>query len=866
MQTTQRKFREWIRRNPRWSIALGRVSLALLFAFVAYILRPFQNTREIIATAATYVSAIVVILAFIPLRVLRQKRVRAGTLLLDIAAVSSVIAYTGGFGSTWFLLYLFPILSASRYLGRAWSMTVASVAVAGYGVVAGVMVHPETWEHYGVRSAILLAVAYTASGVKRQRDRAELALLRTIERTQSVILSGAPTDDVLLVILDTALSATGSDVGAIVLKEGDGTIERCATRGNAPEVPDVQEILRRHFDLIFKSQKPLALPPPGTLRWLHADNISEWAGQLVPLMYQGEVFGVIGVFSPRRLHYTKELREKLEWVAILVAMAMKNKRADRIDLLYDIGGQIRESQTLDQLFESFVERTAENLVCEEAALFLLNQAENAIEKVAVSGPDKLAKDARMAVVESYMPSESLTGSVFGTKKPIFDNNVTEAISNVHELGKHLPSGKASHYLGVPLIIGQQVLGVIRLFNKKATGYSLANPTIERAGFTEDDVKLLTVIATQIASGIRNAKFVGRKRHLEDLLRFSPDPIISIDVDGIIQDFNPACERIWGIDARHAIGRNVKHFYRSIGDALDISQLLRDKKTIYNHETWIRDFKGHEIPISLSATVLRDDDQQRVGSIGIFKDQRQVRALQQEKILNEQLAASGQVARVTAHELKNDLSWIKGEAEMILWSDDSAQSSIEAAEGIIKGVQKSIEKINAILRLAGPQSPVQRELLSLTEFLCQFERRSTRDVAVSRVQFYTRLPDHPLMVLADEKQLGEVFRNLLVNSLAAIRERTSEDLIPGKIELEACANDGTVQISWRDNGKGMTADVAAKAFTAFYTTKPFGTGLGLFRTREVLKQHGGEIRIDEVERGATFRITLPLVTEEGRATG
>src|SRR3954453_10031614 len=100
MKTTQGEFREWMRRNPGWSIALGRISLALLFALVAFIIRPFQNTREIIVTAATYVAAIVAILAFIPLRVLRQKRVRAGTLLFDIAAVSSVVTYTGGFGST----------------------------------------------------------------------------------------------------------------------------------------------------------------------------------------------------------------------------------------------------------------------------------------------------------------------------------------------------------------------------------------------------------------------------------------------------------------------------------------------------------------------------------------------------------------------------------------------------------------------------------------------------------------------------------------------------------------------------------------------------------------------------------------------
>lgn len=103
-----------------------------------------------------------------------------------------------------------------------------------------------------------------------------------------------------------------------------------------------------------------------------------------------------------------------------------------------------------------------------------------------------------------------------------------------------------------------------------------------------------------------------------------------------------------------------------------------------------------------------------------------------------------------------------------------------------------------------------------------------------------------------QELNQVFMNLLVNAIQAIEEK-------GTITIRTYAENGYVCVAISDTGKGMPPEMEERIFEPFYTTKEVGegTGLGLSITYNIVKKHGGEIRVDsQVGKGTTFTVRIP----------
>jgi signal transduction histidine kinase len=108
------------------------------------------------------------------------------------------------------------------------------------------------------------------------------------------------------------------------------------------------------------------------------------------------------------------------------------------------------------------------------------------------------------------------------------------------------------------------------------------------------------------------------------------------------------------------------------------------------------------------------------------------------------------------------------------------------------------------------------------------------------------------VIADRVQLQQVFMNLMLNAIEAMKETAGELTIKSQL-----ANDGQLLMSVSDTGVGLPADKADEIFNAFFTTKPQGTGMGLAITRSIIEAHGGRLWASaNTGRGATFYFTLP----------
>jgi signal transduction histidine kinase len=110
---------------------------------------------------------------------------------------------------------------------------------------------------------------------------------------------------------------------------------------------------------------------------------------------------------------------------------------------------------------------------------------------------------------------------------------------------------------------------------------------------------------------------------------------------------------------------------------------------------------------------------------------------------------------------------------------------------------------------------------------------------------------------DQFRLGQVFRNILENAIAACPEPVEVKVSCTRVEMDG---QPAIQIAFRDNGPGLNAEQRQRIFDPFFTTKTKGTGLGMAIARRIVEAHGGQISIGAgTERGAEIIVTLPSKT-------
>ena len=129
--------------------------------------------------------------------------------------------------------------------------------------------------------------------------------------------------------------------------------------------------------------------------------------------------------------------------------------------------------------------------------------------------------------------------------------------------------------------------------------------------------------------------------------------------------------------------------------------------------------------------------------------------------------------------------------------------------------------------------------------------SDKRLAHAHIQVNTELqPDLPSIAVVPD-QLTQVLLNLTINAIEAMPEG-------GTLSITTMTSDSGLQIVVQDTGTGLIPDEAAKIFEPFYTTKAYGTGLGLAVSYGIIQQHGGRIAVDSAPgAGTTFTVQLPL---------
>jgi signal transduction histidine kinase len=221
--------------------------------------------------------------------------------------------------------------------------------------------------------------------------------------------------------------------------------------------------------------------------------------------------------------------------------------------------------------------------------------------------------------------------------------------------------------------------------------------------------------------------------------------------------------------------------------------------------------------------------------------------EQRLIRSERLAAVGKIAAQITHEVRNPLSSIGLNAEML--EEETAGEAKQLARAIVKEVDRLTEITEQYLRFARlPRPRLEREDLgAIASSLLAFLRPELekRGVTVD-----ARLDGALPAVSADESQLRQALLNLMRNAAEAMPSG-------GTLVVTAHALDPrTVELTIGDSGEGIAAENLPKIFDPFFSTKEGGTGLGLALTQQIIVEHGGRIEVSsEPGHGTTFVVRL-----------
>jgi two-component system NtrC family sensor kinase len=331
-------------------------------------------------------------------------------------------------------------------------------------------------------------------------------------------------------------------------------------------------------------------------------------------------------------------------------------------------------------------------------------------------------------------------------------------------------------------------------------------------------------------------------------------ILVSDTAGLISYAN----RRWyeaGFEQRELLGRPLLElaapgFVRPLADALQA--ILRGGQ-VDNLELQITRARGSAGQFSVNLSPMRDEQGNITSIVVVMTDITDSADLRDKLVHAEKMAAVGQLVSGVAHEVNNPLTAILGFADLLMENPEIPESARKDLRVILLEAQRTKQIVQNLLSFAR-QMPPQRNAVQLNPILRRTIQLRSYDFNSHGVDIIEHLDEGLPDIIGDAHQLQQVFLNILNNAYDAVHDigRTA------RIEIMSTKSGDAVEVSFCDNGYGISHP--DKIFDPFFTTKEVGkgTGLGLSICYGIVKEHGGEILCHNNAdgQGATFIVRFP----------
>ena len=362
-----------------------------------------------------------------------------------------------------------------------------------------------------------------------------------------------------------------------------------------------------------------------------------------------------------------------------------------------------------------------------------------------------------------------------------------------------------------------------------------------------------------------------QERLERMFESVTDGIVVAATNGTILKVNQSAVQMHGFATDdELLGKNAIEL-SAPRDREKITQNMRralKEGTLSGVECNLLKADGSEFPAEMSTSALKNASGNVIGHVTTVRDiterwqaEEREDQLEQELNLASRLASIGQLAAGVAHEINNPLTGVIGFSHLMLSRDipDDMKQDLQVIHSEAQRVAKIVEN----LLVFAHQRKTGREYITINDIITRVLELRAYEMKVNNIDVESQLaPDLPL-TMADAGQLQQVFLNIVLNAEHFMTKAHNK----GQLVVKTEKINGNIQISFADNGAGISPENLDKIFNPFFTTKEVGkgTGLGLSICHGIITQHQGRIYAQsESGKGATFVIELPIVAEPVQA--
>jgi PAS domain S-box-containing protein len=572
-----------------------------------------------------------------------------------------------------------------------------------------------------------------------------------------------------------------------------------------------------------------------------------------PLEYKGRIIGAINFGSKESNHFSDHHVTFLRSIAPGLAISIQNallfeetkKRLDELTILYEIMKISASPLNLDKMMKEIMNSL--NSFFKFEALGILLVDENSMKLLPHPASHNELSIKNIGKLGLYV-GKGITGWVAEKGESLLVNNVSEDSRYV------CGDESICSEMCVPLKVGQKVIGVIDAQSRASNAFS------------EDDLRLLSIVGGQLATIIDNLHLYEEIKHSEEKYRTvvegAHDGICVIGKDNRIKYANKRLAEIQGYPQEELIGTDFRDFLDEESKQLMADRYLRrqkGEKLFPRFELIVLRKDGEIRNVEINARVIKDSEED-INYIIFTKDITEKKKMEEQLLQAEKLRALAEMASGVAHDFNNALAAILGNTQLLLYTvqDEELKESLKTIEKVAKDSAQTVRRLQDFTRKRVHQELFRVDVNSIIKDSIEITKPKWKDEVQSRgvrIEMVSNFGEIP-SVSGNASELREVFTNMIFNAIEAMPEG-------GKIEVRTFYKRREVFIQISDTGIGITEEVRKKIFEPFFTTKPFtNTGLGLSMSYGIVKRFGGEIEVEsKVGLGTTFTIILPIGGEE-----
>ena len=539
------------------------------------------------------------------------------------------------------------------------------------------------------------------------------------------------------------------------------------------------------------------------------------------------------------------------WIQRAVDRRYYRERYDYRQTLAEFAAELSAETNPDHMLSAVSERLKKTLALERIAVFVAEEGQR-FELVKNLGFDERASDLSF-----------LADAEPGWKGLYFDDPARNRERS--ESVRRTVAGLDLNYY-VPCSVRGRTIAYIGLGRTHDGNY-----------LSSEDLALVRAVSGNFAIALENARlyrslaqkaqeYERLKDYNENIVESLHVGILAVDLEDRVESWNTQLELVFGISRQQAVGRKLSELLPP--SLVETCHEVREETgvhNIYKFALRARDFPGQFRPaqdspdasrertlnIAIAPLIAKNFDP--IGRLIILDDVTERAELEEQLIQADKLSSIGLLAAGVAHEVNTPLAVISSYAQMLANQAEGAVTSEKILKRITEQTFRASEIVNSLLSFSRTSSS-EFAALDLNAAVDDTAALVEPQIRKGGIRIEKRLEADLPEVQGVANKLQQVLLNLLINARDAMPEG-------GSLIVATRIENGAACIDVSDTGVGIGRDQLGRIFDPFFTTKgpKKGTGLGLAVSYGIVREHGGQLRVDSaLGEGSRFTIELPVV--------